>query len=97
MGQLVWLMNIHLWGEHHYPRHNPADCVCVCVCVCVCALLQDAPLLHLERVVGFGGLTCPVLFSANGKEAVFACHHTVVAMDTGSRRQRFFAGHSDKV
>ena len=66
--------------------------------VCICALLQDAPLLQLERVVGLDGCTsCPVLFSANGKEAVFACHCTVVALDTTSRGQRFFAGHSDKV
>ena len=66
--------------------------------VCICALLQDAPLLQLERVVGLDGCTsCPVLFSANGKETVFACHCTVVALDTTSRGQRFFAGHSDKV
>ena len=62
------------------------------------ALLQDAPLLQLEQIVGLGGYPCsPVLFSADGKEAVFACHCTVVALEMASRRQRFFAGHSDKV
>lgn len=67
--------------------------------MCVCSvLLQDVPLLQLERIVGLDDhACCPVLFSADGKEAVFASHCTVVALETASRRQRFFAGHSAKV
>ncbi len=68
------------------------------VCVCVLQSLQPDPILRLSKVIGFGGQSMnQVLFGRSGECVFYPCHSLVVAMDTKTREQRFFIGHTDKV
>uniref|UniRef100_F7DUM3 WD repeat-containing protein 90 n=1 Tax=Ornithorhynchus anatinus TaxID=9258 RepID=F7DUM3_ORNAN len=60
-------------------------------------LLPD-PILMLRGIIGFGGCsTSQALWTQDGASVVYPCHAVVVAMQTETREQRFFVGHTDKV
>ncbi|XP_061455789.1 WD repeat-containing protein 90 isoform X2 [Rhineura floridana] len=60
-------------------------------------LLPD-PILKLKRVIGFGGCNTKwALWAANGSVVVYPCHALIIAVALDTGRQRFFAGHTDKV
>ncbi|XP_062999035.1 WD repeat-containing protein 90 [Elgaria multicarinata webbii] len=60
-------------------------------------LLPD-PILKLKRIIGFGGCSTRwALWAANGSVVVYPCHALIIAVALDSGRQRFFAGHTDKV
>ncbi|XP_038619526.1 WD repeat-containing protein 90 isoform X2 [Tachyglossus aculeatus] len=60
-------------------------------------LLPD-PILKLRGIIGFGGCSAnQALWTRDGTSVVYACHAVVVAMQTETREQRFFVGHTNKV
>uniref|UniRef100_A0A670JZN3 WD repeat-containing protein 90 n=1 Tax=Podarcis muralis TaxID=64176 RepID=A0A670JZN3_PODMU len=60
-------------------------------------LLPD-PILKLKRVIGFGGFSTRwALWAANGSVVVYPCHALIIAIALDTGKQRFFAGHTDKV
>ncbi|XP_044301569.1 WD repeat-containing protein 90 isoform X2 [Varanus komodoensis] len=60
-------------------------------------LLPD-PILRLKKIIGFGGCSTRwALWAADGSEVVYPCHALIVAIKLDSGKQRFFAGHTDKV
>ncbi|XP_029977706.1 WD repeat-containing protein 90 isoform X2 [Sphaeramia orbicularis] len=60
-------------------------------------LLPD-PILHLRRIIGFGGAnTKHALWTKSGDEVVYPCHAVIISMNISSKQQRFFIGHTDKV
>uniref|UniRef100_A0A673BY72 WD repeat domain 90 n=1 Tax=Sphaeramia orbicularis TaxID=375764 RepID=A0A673BY72_9TELE len=66
-------------------------------CVTSLQLLPD-PILHLRRIIGFGGAnTKHALWTKSGDEVVYPCHAVIISMNISSKQQRFFIGHTDKV
>ncbi|KAJ7305716.1 hypothetical protein JRQ81_010082 [Phrynocephalus forsythii] len=63
-----------------------------------CFRLLPDPILQLKKVIGFGGCSTKwALWAANGSVVVYPCHALIIAIALDSGRQRFFAGHTDKV
>ncbi|XP_066496904.1 WD repeat-containing protein 90 [Tiliqua scincoides] len=63
-----------------------------------CTSLLPDPILKLKKVIGFGGYSTRwALWAANGAVVVYPCHALIIAVALDSGRQRFFAGHTDKV
>ncbi|KAJ6659778.1 hypothetical protein lerEdw1_018494 [Lerista edwardsae] len=71
--------------------------------------LQPDPILKLKKIIGFGGVNsrwvsilkvlpaAVALWAAHGAEVVYPCHALIIAIALDSGKQRFFAGHTDKV
>ncbi|XP_028822928.1 WD repeat-containing protein 90 isoform X2 [Denticeps clupeoides] len=60
--------------------------------------LYPDPILHLSRIIGFGGGTMKgAVWSQLGDEVVYPCHAVIVSLKISSGQQRFFTGHTDKV
>uniref|UniRef100_A0ABM5EZ39 WD repeat-containing protein 90 n=1 Tax=Pogona vitticeps TaxID=103695 RepID=A0ABM5EZ39_9SAUR len=63
-----------------------------------CMRLLPDPILTLKKVIGFGGCSTKwALWAAGGSVVLYPCHALIVAIALDSGRQRFFAGHTDKV
>ncbi|XP_045317475.1 WD repeat-containing protein 90 isoform X1 [Leopardus geoffroyi] len=56
------------------------------------------PILKLKGVIGFGGHSTKwALWTKDGAAVVYPCHAVIVVLHVGTREQRFFVGHTDKV
>ncbi|XP_053384270.1 WD repeat-containing protein 90-like isoform X2 [Mercenaria mercenaria] len=61
-------------------------------------ILEPDPILHLKRIIGFGGSSFrDALWTEDGHCLIYPCHAVVVAMKISNGHQRFFIGHTDKV
>ncbi|XP_065191135.1 WD repeat-containing protein 90-like isoform X2 [Sycon ciliatum] len=60
--------------------------------------LEPDPILHLKKVVGFGGGTNQeVCWSKDGVHVYYPCHAVVVVLDISTQQQYHLVGHSDKI
>ncbi|KAM6424013.1 WD repeat-containing protein 90 isoform 1-T1 [Liasis olivaceus] len=63
-----------------------------------CTRLLPDPILKLKKIIGFGGCSTKwALWASSSAVVVYPCHALIVAIALDSGKQRFFAGHTDKV
>ncbi|XP_021530736.2 WD repeat-containing protein 90 isoform X1 [Aotus nancymaae] len=63
-----------------------------------CKRFLPDPVLRLKGVIGFGGhSTRQAVWTADGAAVVYPCHSVIIVLLVGTREQRFFLGHTDKV
>ncbi|KAG8145469.1 hypothetical protein E2320_012001, partial [Naja naja] len=67
-------------------------------CSVPCTKLLPDPILKLKKIIGFGGCSTKwALWASGSSVVVYPCHALIVAITIDSGKQRFFAGHTDKM
>ncbi|XP_070586998.1 WD repeat-containing protein 90-like isoform X5 [Erythrolamprus reginae] len=63
-----------------------------------CTKLLPDPIMKLKKIIGFGGCSTKwALWASSSAVVVYPCHALIVAIAIDSGKQKFFAGHTDKV